>query len=80
MRVIRLFAATNDLEVLAKKHRDIWDAARQFERILTHGLLTREHQIPRLGLTRNDQPAAIYKARVLYPPLGGKASGLRYVY
>lgn len=80
MRVFRLFAATNDVEALTKKHRDIWVAARQFERVLTHGLLTREHHIPGLGLTRHDQPALISKARVLYPPLGGKSSGLRYVY
>ncbi|MBA2520681.1 MAG: hypothetical protein H0V24_13525 [Chloroflexia bacterium] len=43
-------------------------------------MLTREHHISGLGFTRHDQPALVYKARVLYPPLGGKSSGLRYVY
>ena len=37
MKVYRLFQATNDVERLRKKYRDIWESVHQFERLLAHG-------------------------------------------
>ena len=80
MKVYRHFQATNDIERLRKKHRDIWESVHQFERLLAHGQTHGHDRYPGLRLIRCEVPAAIWKSRVVYPPLGGKRSGLRYVY
>ena len=80
MKVYRHFQATNDVERLRKKHRDIWESVHQFERLLAHGQTHGHDRYPGLRLNRGDEPADIWKSRVIYPPLGGKRSGLRYVY
>ncbi len=80
MKLYRLHQATNEVERLGRKYRDIWRSVNQFERLLSHGQIHGHSLIPNLRLQRNGQPASIWKSRVIYPPLGGKSSGLRYVY
>lgn len=80
MRVYRLYEATTDVEALSTKHQGLWDAAKKFERLLANELVPREFRLSGLGLSRHGQPAAIFKARVLYPQLRGKSSGPRYIY
>lgn len=80
MRVYRLHQATNEVEQLCKKHRELWDSVTQFERLLSHGQTHGHVLYPKLRLTRGDGPASIWKSRIIFPPLGGKRSGLRYVY
>lgn len=80
MRVYRLHKATNEIEGLDGKYRGTWDEITRFERLLSH-LQTHGHErMPGLQLQRHGQPAAIWKAKVLHPLLGGKSSGLRYIY
>lgn len=52
----------------------------QFERLLSHGQTHSHTRYPILRLSRDGAPASIWKSRVIYPPLGGKSSELRYVY
>jgi hypothetical protein len=59
---------------------DIWESVHQFERLLAHGQTHGHDRYAGLRLVRGDEPAEIWKSRVIYPPLGGKSSGLRYVY
>jgi hypothetical protein len=80
VKVYRHFQATNDVERLRKKHRDIWESVHQFERLLAHGQTHGHDRYAGLGISRGNVPAEIWKSRVIYPPLGGKRSGLRYVY
>jgi hypothetical protein len=80
VRVFRHVQATNDVERLRKKHRAIWESILQFERLLAHGQTHGHDRYAGLGLNRGDAPAEIWKSRVIYPPLGGKRSGLRYIY
>ncbi len=80
MKVYRHFQATNDVERLRKKHRDIWESVLQFERLLAHGQTHGHDRYAGLRLHRGEEPADIWKSRIIYPPLGGKRSGLRYVY
>ena len=80
MKLYRHFQATNDVERLRKKHRDIWESVLQLERLLAHGQTHGHDRYAGLRLRRDDESADIWKSRVIYPPLGGKRSGLRYVY
>lgn len=80
MRVYRTLKATSEVEKLATKHRDAWDAVEQFERLLSNGLTHGHERYPSLRLDRHGQPASVWKARVICQSLGGKRSGLRYVY
>lgn len=80
MKVLRVPQATSDIERLRKKHPELWTFIEQFERLLAHGQTHGHDRYPGLRLSRVGNPASIWKARVIYPPLGGKRSGLRYVY
>jgi hypothetical protein len=76
----RCVAATSEIERLDAKHRDVWKSIDEFERLLVAGLAVAHDLYPALGLRRGDESARIFKARVLCRSLGGKSSGLRYVY
>jgi hypothetical protein len=67
VKVYRLFQATNDVERLRKKHSDIWESVRQFERLLSHGMTHGHKRYPGLRLNRGNAPAEIWKSRVIYP-------------
>lgn len=80
MRVYRAPQATNEVERLSRKHCDLWHYVEPFERLLANGQTHGHEPYPGLRLTRGGVPASIWKARVIVPHLGGKRSGLRYVY
>lgn len=80
MDLYRCLEATREIHRLRKKYRDIVDYITPFERLLSKDMRSAHQQYPGLGLTRPAGPASIWKARVVYPPLGGASSGLRYVY
>lgn len=80
MIVYRCSAATTEIEKLATKYRSVWDNVSEFERLLATEITERHVRYPGLGLTRGPEPAAIWKARIICPELGGKSSGLRYIY
>jgi hypothetical protein len=69
VRVYQVHPATSEIEKLCTKHRDIWDAVAQFERLLSHGQTHGHLRYPNLRLTRGDQPASVWTSRVIYPPL-----------
>lgn len=52
----------------------------QFEHLLAADSRQGHVQYAMLGLSREGDPARVYKARVICNELGGKSSGLRYVY
>lgn len=80
MRVYRCPDATGDIIALSGKHRKIMESIEQFERLLAADMTPGHERIPNLGLSRDGIPASIWKGRVLYPPLGGKRQGPRYIY
>lgn len=80
MRVVRLQAATNDIVSLDAKHPTVWAGVESFERLLAGNLMSGHNLYPGLGLKRDVSSAAIWKARVLCKNMGGKRSGLRYIY
>jgi len=80
VKVYRDPAATNEVERLATKYRSGWEAIGQFERLLSNGKTQGHFQYPGLKLRRGDEPATIWKSKVICPELGGKSAGLRYVY
>jgi hypothetical protein len=79
MRVRRIDAIERDLRKL-RKYRSVPKALEQFERLLAAD--SREGHVPYSGLhlQRGARSARIFKARVICAELGGKSSGLRYVY
>lgn len=83
MRVYRHFRATTDIEKLNSKYRGnngVKEQIHQFERLLSNDYTHGHERYPNLRLDREGAPASIWKARVHHPQLGGKRSGLRYVY
>lgn len=80
MRVCRLFKATLEIDALHGKYKRVWDEIAKFERLLAANQNHGHQRVPGLRLARDGEPASIWKARVLHPQLGGKSSGLRYVY
>lgn len=80
MRVCRLDAATIDVERLSAKHPGIWEVQRNVERLITHGQTQGHWRIPGLKFRRGAESASVWKAKMIYPPLGGKQSGLRCIY
>lgn len=80
MRVYRLHKAISEIEGLDGKYRGTWDEITRFERLLSNLQVHGHQRFPQLHLQRKGQPAAIWKAKVLHPQLGGKQSGLRYIY
>lgn len=72
--------ATLEIDALQGKYRNVYDAVAQFERLLAANQNHGHQRIPGLRLSRAGEPASVWKARVLHPQLGGKSSGLRYVY
>jgi len=80
VRVYRSRQATNEVERLTRKYRDLWDYIEPFERLLANGQTHGHEPYPGLRLTRSGSPLSVWKARVIVPQLGGKRSGLRYVY
>lgn len=80
MRVYRCFEATNEVEKLTSKYRTVWEYVENFERLLSNGFTHGHERYSGLKLQRGDEPAAIWKSKIIYPQLGGKRSGLRYVY
>jgi len=83
VRVYRLNAVGTEVERLHHKYKGskgVWDQIEQFERLLSNDQTQGHSRISNLHLKRGNIPASIWKARVLHPQLGGKRSGLRYVY
>jgi len=80
VRVYRVQQATNEIVRLDGKHRSLWESITQFERLLSNGQTHGHMPYSNLKLRRDGSPASVWKGRVIYPPLGGKRSGLRYVY
>lgn len=80
MRVCRLFKATTEIDALHGKYKNVWDEIAKFERLLAANQILGHQRVPGLHLARDGEHASIWKARVLHPRLGGKRSGLRYVY
>lgn len=78
MRVCRHWAITRDVRKL-KKYRDIEQSLDTFERLLAADLAPSDTYAG-LRLVRGGKAAQIFKARVIVASLGGKRSGLRYVY
>lgn len=80
MIVRRCFNATSEIMNLNKTYRDTWKVIDQFERLLFSDLTHSHDRYSGLKLNRGAEPAQIFKAKVLHPQLGGKASGVRYIY
>lgn len=80
MKVYRVDQATRDIDKLAKRYRTISKNVEEFERILASGQQQGHDRYSRLELLRDGEPASIWKAKVVVPQLGGKRSGLRYIY
>jgi hypothetical protein len=80
VKVYRIGQADRDIEKLTKRYRTIGTNVNEFERILASGQQQGHDRYSGLGLLRDGQPASIWKAKVIVPQLGGKRSGLRYIY
>lgn len=82
MRVYRHRKVGTEIIRIGKKHRshDLDEYVRAFERLMVAGQFPGHGEIPGLGLTRGGSPASIWKGRVIFPPLGGKSHGPRYIY
>ncbi len=80
MKLYRCFEATNEVVKLDMKYKGLWESVEQFERLLSSGQTHGHQRYPGLGLQRGGEPASIWKSRVIHPQLGGKSSGLRYIY
>ncbi len=78
MRVCRHRAVDRELKKL-KKYRDVPESLEQYERLLLHDKALAE-PYGGLSLVRGNAPAHIFKGKVIVASLGGKSSGLRYVY
>jgi hypothetical protein len=80
LKICRLPQATSEIDTLHGKYRNVLEEIARFERLLAANQNHGHQRALGLGLTRHEEPASIWKARVLHPQLGGKCSGLRYVY
>lgn len=80
MRVARCPEIQRELKSLCKNRPFVLDAVKQFERLLTVGIVPPGDGYANLGLRREDASASIYKFKIPVPKsAGGKQSGLRYV-
>ncbi|MGH8730014.1 MAG: hypothetical protein ACREV9_18050, partial [Burkholderiales bacterium] len=75
-----MIKAATEIDALHGKYKHVWPEIEKFERLLAANYNHGHQRVPGLHLTRDCEPASIWKARVLHPRLGGKRSGLRYVY
>jgi len=80
MRVARCPEVSRELKSLCKNRPFVLDAVKQFERLLTVGMVPQGDAYANLGLRRGGASASIYKFKIPVPKsAGGKLSGLRYV-
>ncbi len=80
MRVRRADGVKRDVKALAKNYHSIHKDLLFFERLLQQDFTHSHNRYEGLQLTRNGQPAAIYKASVQCEALRSKLGGIRYAY